>query len=248
VRVCWLVLLAGCGRIGFDLTGDGNGPSGDGSAHPEAGSGSDGSLGIDALTSPGCGTTPILIDDFADDAIDARWSVVNTGGYQVAETGGKVQIGYPATAPASTRAGYRQAATVDFTGTCAIAELVRVPNTGVAAFAYLRLGSPTKNIEMFVEGGNLFGRFSTNGTSGTIGPKPYDAVAHRFVRIRSTGPGNYVLEAGPSLTQFTTTIGTEGGTVVDPTPGSLEIGTSTDWSMVSGGGVVEFESLIFLGP
>ena len=37
---------------------------------------------------------------------------------------------------------------------------------------------------MYIQGGQLFGRFTNGGTSGTIGPMTYIPVAHRFLRIR----------------------------------------------------------------
>ena len=123
----WIGLVAGCGRVGFDLSGgtggDGN-PGGDG-----GGGGGDGAIdgpNVDALISPGCGTTAILVDDFADGTIDPQWTAVNTGGYTIGETGGTMRVTFPASAPVNTRGGYREAATIvaSMTGGCHYIETV----------------------------------------------------------------------------------------------------------------------------
>ena len=173
----------------------------------------------DKLISPGCGTTPIWSTTSRDgvmDAGDEDRHVART----VTEAGGDLRVDFPATAPASTRAGYRQAATVDFTGTCAIAELVQVPTSTAAAFAYLRIGAPAKNIEIFVEGGQLIGRASTVELR-TI-------VWRRTIQSRTASCGS-AAPAAPTtcwrpVHRSRSSPRRQGVVAVDPTPSLLEIG------------------------
>jgi len=245
VRVLWIVLLVGCGRFGFDPQGAGDDMQVDDARGD--GPGGDGGVGDpDALIS-GCGTTQILVDDFSDGVIDARWTMVTGAGYSIFESAGLVRVVFPATASADTRAGYRQAATVAFTNTCAIVEIVGVP-TGANARAYLRLGTPTLNVELWVQNGRINGGFVNGGTAGSSGDIPFDPVNHRFVRIRNTGGNTYNFEAGPSPTSFPTLLGTQGGGLVMPSPSSLEIGGMATPNAATNAGSVTFGSVTFLGP
>jgi hypothetical protein len=101
-------------------------------------------------------------------------------------------------------------------------------------------------MQIYVQGNQLWGSFLSGGTGGTLGPNGYDAVNERFLRIRVVG-STYFFEAGPSLTSFPVTIGSEGGSVVDPSPSSIELGVS-----VSAAGVAatsaDFGMAILLGP
>ncbi|HEY5928177.1 MAG TPA: hypothetical protein VIV11_41100 [Kofleriaceae bacterium] len=252
-----IVVLAACGRFGFDPhTGGGddvqpNGDAqgnGDGNGTGDGGTG-DGAIDAPALISPNCGTTVLINDDFGDGAIGSQWTMVTSAGYTVNEAGGNVAVTFPATANANTRAGYRQVASVPFANVCAIAEITGVP-ASAQAFVYVRLGTPTLNVEMYVQAGNLTARFTNGGTSATIGgATAWSATNHRFLRVRNTGGTNYVFEAGPSLTSFPTFLGSQGGILLNNlSPSSLEIGGSTSTMAASGAGTVRFESVTFLAP
>jgi hypothetical protein len=250
--VRWLAIvtltLVGCGRFAFDpLTGD-DVQIGDGGKTGDGGTTSgDGAIDAPAMISPNCGTTILINDDFSDGTIGSQWTMVTSAGYTVTETGGNVSVGFPANAPANTRAGYRQLASVPFDNTCAIAELAGVP-ANAQAYAYLRLGTPTLNVEAFILDGTLNGRFTNGGTSGTIGGgTAFSPVNHRFLRIRNTGGNNYVWEAGPSITSFSA-FGSQGGMLLGVSPSSLEIGGSTTTMAATGAGTAVFASVTFLAP
>ena len=252
------VLLAACGRHGFDpLTGGGDdvqngdgGGNGDGGSTGDGGITGDGALDATTQISPNCGTTVLIDDDFGNGTIDAGWTMVTSAGYQVVETGGRVAVTFPAMANANTRAGYRQSATIPFANVCAIGEITSVPNASTTAYAYVRLGTPTLNVEIHVLSGNLGASFTNGGTFGTIGgATPFSATNHRFLRVRNTGGSNYAFEAGPSLTSFTTSLGTQGGMIVQTvSPSSLEVGAATGNAAVSSGGSAAFERVLLLTP
>jgi hypothetical protein len=246
-----MLLLAGCGRLGFgplsggddvdpgDDDGDGGTSTGDGGQRDAA---------IDAFTVTGCGATTIINDDFADSATGSQWTVVNTSTYVVTEATEAVTVTFPATAPSSTRAGYRQAASVSFINTCAIAEIISVPSGSPNAYAYLRLGTPTLHVELVIENGMVIGRFDTGAQSGTSGSVAYNASNHRFLRIRHNG-SNYNFEVAAAFAGPYSLLGSIGGAIIAPvSPSSLEIGGATTATNASGAGNVKFERLVFLGP
>jgi hypothetical protein len=240
-----LVLASGCGRLGFGATGDGGTGGGDdvGGGGDDGGGNSDGA--IDGPSSPGCGSTVIVDDDFADGVVGAAWMTVNTDNWLVTEGSGHAQIVVTIPVAANSRGGFKQVQSQALAGTCAIAELTAA-TLSAGQYAYLRFGTPTKNVELVVIGGQVIGRFTNGGTNGTAGMANYDGVAHRFLRIRVTG-NNYQMSAGPSRTSFPTNIGSVGGVIADPSPTSLEIGSATG-AQTSLVGSVQFDSVTFLGP
>lgn len=245
-----LPLVAACGRIGFGAT-DG-GPGGGGDDAPGGGGGDGGGDGAvagdgpmpDALIASACATTTIIDDPFTTAGM-AGWNAVNTSTFTMAETGGLERFSVPTSVAANTRAALQQAQTQSFSGTCAIAELSRA-GTGANVRSYLRLGTPTKNVEIYVVNGQVFGRFTNGGTSGTSGPVAYDPVQMRFLRIRASGGQNYAMETGPDL-QTWNLLGIQGGAIVDPSPSYVEVGVLVAGA-VAAATTVEFERVLFLGP
>lgn len=234
-----VTVLAGCGRIGFGPDGVGAGDAGgDGRG--------DGDAAADAFASPGCGATAILTDDFDDGVIGPAWTAMTPHAWTVSEAEGVLRVAPPFSPALPDSAGYTQTATVGFAKTCAIAELVAVPTGSPLVYAFLRLGTAQKNVELVVEDGQLLGRFNNMGTTGTTGGGAYDPVADRFLRIRNTG-SSYVFETGPSLASFTSH-GLVGGGVVEPSPSTLQLGAGTEAGTTLVSGSAEFANVWFLGP
>jgi hypothetical protein len=253
VGLLTLIAIAGCGRVGFDglaaggddvNPGNGDGANGDG-----GGGQGDGGTTPDALVVPNCGATVVIDDKFADMTRGSEWTAVNTSLYGVVEANDMVRVVFPGNATANTRAGYRQAATMSFTGTCAIAEISAVPSGSPNAYAYLRLGTPTLNVEVVVENGMVIARFTNGGTSGQNGNVAYNATNHRFLRIRSSTAGSYNFEVAAAYTGPYQNLGLAGGAIVSTiSPGSIEIGGSTTTMSAAGAGEVDFERFVLLGP
>jgi hypothetical protein len=241
-----LVLATGCGRVGFGGIGtDGGGGGDDAGGGGDDGGGGDPDGAIDGALSPGCGNTVILDDDFADGVIGPAWITVNTGNWLVTEGGGNAQILVTVPVAASSRGGYKQVQSQALPGTCALAELT-MATLSTGQYAYLRFGTPTKNVEIVVLDGKVTGRFTNGGAGGTVGSVTYNAQAHRWLRIRVIGNA-YHMELGPTATSFPTGLGNIGGVVVDPSPTSLEFGSATGAQM-SLVGVVELSTVMLLGP
>jgi len=239
-----LLVLAGCGRIGFGET-TGVGPSSDAHRGSALFDGGDAAGTIDALTSPLCGATVILADDFADGVVGSGpWTQVPALATGLSEQGGTFNIAVLGNATGGQHAGLRQTASESFTGICAIAE-IDTTCTGTV-HSYVRLGTQTNHVEMYVANGQLYGEWTNGGTTGTNGPVAFDPVADRFLRIREQA-GNYHFEMGPSLTSFPSTLGLQGGAVVMPGPSSFEIGADIT-ATTSASTSCAFASAVLLGP
>jgi hypothetical protein len=255
--LCALALLAGCGRIGFGAAGDG-GPGGGGDDAPGGdGGGGDGDGSVtgedapgpmpDALIATACATTTIIDDAFTSPGMTTGWTLVQATGYVLAETTGVERFTVQTTAQPSSRAALQLSQTRSLAGTCAIAELSRA-GTGANVRSYLRIGAPAKNIEIYVENNQLWGRFTITGggTTGTNGPAAYNAATMRFLRIRHTGGQSYALEYGPDLMTWNS-FAVQGGMLVDPSPAFIEVGVYAAGA-VAAQTTAEFERVIFLGP
>jgi hypothetical protein len=246
-----LIALAGCGRLGFGplAGGDDATGSGDGGGTGDDGGQGDGGVTADALSVVGCGSTVIIDDDFADGTAGSAWSVVTVAGWTVSETGSAMSVAFPATANANTHAGYRQSASGSFSGVCAIAEVSKVPSGSANSYAYLRLGTDALNVELVIEGGMVIARFRNGGTTGNNGNVAYNPTAHRFLRIRETGGGNYTFEVAAALTGPYQSLGLAGGAIVSTvSPSSLEIGGATEATAATNPGTATFERVLLLGP
>lgn len=246
---CALILLAvaGCGRIGF---GGFDGGAGSGGDAPGGGgdAGGDGAVSdtqmIDASISPSCAA--VIIDDDFTTAGNGAFTPINTSVYSMTESGGVLRIGVPVGTGINTRAAMQQTASQSLVGTCAIAELSMSGNAANVR-AYLRLGLPAKNIEMYVEAGQLWGRFTVNATTATIGPTAYNPTTMRFLRLREIGNRNYAVEYGPSLTGVFQMMGAQGGAFADPSPTSIEVGVAAVGNVATST-TVELERVLLLGP
>ena len=248
-----LVLMTGCGRLFFDPLGDDtpggldDAPGGGGGDGGTDGSltGGDGAMPDAAPLAAMCGNT-VIIDDSFTTVGTTGWMLVNTGSFNTAKLNGIQRFSVNANATAGTRAAYQQTMSNDLTGTCIIAELSQASSAAMLR-SYLRIGAPGKNLEVYVEGGQLFGRFTTNNgaTTGTIGPRTYNPTQMRFIRLRWF-QGNYQFEYGPNLQTFTM-FGQQGGGLVDPSPTFVEFGAlaAANQSVAS---TVEFERILMLGP
>jgi hypothetical protein len=250
IWVIALVIVTACGRLGFGPIGGGddvNTGNGDGGGSTTGDDGG-GQGTSDAAVIPNCGSTVIIDDTFSDMSKGPEWTSVNTSIYFMIEAADMLVIDFGGAEPPNTRAGYRQTASNTFVGTCAIAEITAVPDGSPNAYAYLRLGTPTLNVELAVENGQVIGRFTNGGTSGQNGNAVYDAANHRFLRIRNSG-GNYNFEVAPAITGPYQNLGLAGGAIVSSvSPSSLEIGGATTATTASSAGDVRFERVLFLGP
>jgi hypothetical protein len=249
MRWALLLLLAACGRIGFTGLGDGGLGGGDdapigGGGDDAPGSTSDGPTPDGSSGVALCGST-VIVDDGFNAAGNGAFTVVNTGGYNTAKINGVYRFSVSNGATMGSRVAL-QTASMSLSNLCAIAELSLAPTTANVR-AYLRVGLPAKNIEVYVEAGMLWGRFTVGGTTGSIGPATYSAAAMRFIRMRNVGQ-NYVIEYAPSVSATTwMMLGQLGGSFSDPNPSVIEIGVLAA-AVSPAPTMAEFERVLILGP
>jgi hypothetical protein len=253
VALLTLITLAACGRVGFGPIGGGDdvNPGDDDNGTGDGGTTAQGDGGTttpDAFAIANCGSTVIIDDKFSDMTRGSQWAGINTGAFLVTEPLDTLRVTFGASMPANQRAGYRQAVTMPFTGICAIAEIAAVPSGSPNAYLYLRLGTPTLNVELVVENGMTIGRFTNGGTSGQNGNAAYSATNHRFLRIRQSGSG-YNFEVAAALTGPYQLLGFGGGAIVSAvSPSSLEVGGATTTMSANVAGDASFERVLLLGP
>jgi hypothetical protein len=153
---------------------------------------------------------PILSDNFNDNVIDtAKWSTTNSfTGFTsllvpIAETSQQVEIGPLLQTISNQYRGLRSMSSFNFTGSNSYVELVQAPSSVTDAEAQFSVGNNISNISLyyriFVRLGTLFGERKTSATAKvTLFSIPYDAGAHRFLRIRHNSiTGAVLLETAP---------------------------------------------------
>ena len=231
-----LCLACGCGRGDFSpIYGDALG-DGIGAGAFDAPSG-------DAIAGA-CGTTIHLADDFEDGVTNPQWTVVSGNGLTVAETGGFLQITYANNVPASQTGGYRSAA-MDFTNTCIEVELVMAGNQTSGAIAEVQLGAGQNRIYIDVFNGMVRTEEQLGAAVFTGTPVTYDAVAHRWLRMREIAQTWY-FQASPDRASYTTLFSY-------PKEFGLQTAcvltlAAQSGSAVGNGGVVQFGSVTVTGP
>ncbi|MBI3652031.1 MAG: IPT/TIG domain-containing protein [Acidobacteria bacterium] len=151
--------------------------------------------------------TLLLVDDFNNNTLDTtKWSLNNLfsgytdSGVAVSDQNQHLEIGaLKQNTSGSHYNGLRSALSYNFTGAYAAVELVQPPNAATAADAMLTIGQdPNNYYRIYVEAGNLICQKKAKGTKMDLLTVPFDAVNHRFLRIRhDAASGNVVFETAP---------------------------------------------------
>lgn len=237
-----LCLACGCGRYGFTFP-DARGGNGDGPA-PGDGGGDTPDVSGDAVAGA-CGTNVLLFDDFEDGTVAPEWTVLAGTGLTVGETGGVLQIAFGNNVPASQTAGYRTAATMDFTDTCVEAELVMPADQTSGAVIELQLGAGQNRIYMDVASGMLETEEQLGAAVYRGTPLPYDPVAHRWLRMREVS-GTWYFQVAPDAMTYTTVFSYPQDFGLQ-TACTLTIAAGSG-SAVGNGGIAQWGSVRVTGP
>jgi phosphatidylserine/phosphatidylglycerophosphate/cardiolipin synthase-like enzyme len=152
--------------------------------------------------------TVLLADDFNDNSLDtAKWTANNVfSGFTDSQIPGleknqRFEIGaLKQNTSGSHYNGIRSTAAYNFTGAYVYVEVVQAPSSATAADAMLTLGLDANNYyRIYVEAGNLICQKKVNGAKMDLLNTPFDAVNHRFLRIRHDPvSGNAIFETAPS--------------------------------------------------
>ncbi|HEX6913437.1 MAG TPA: hypothetical protein VF142_23735, partial [Longimicrobium sp.] len=141
-----------------------------------------------------------LVDNFNDDSIDqydattnptGRWTVAAAGTETLREVNGRVEI-RPLGNTANSYSYFNSATTYDLTESEVRLELVeplsQVP--GGHTFFVASLNTTTR-LSLNVGGGVVRASYTLSGTETSLASRPYDARAHRWLRIREQSGSVY---------------------------------------------------------
>jgi hypothetical protein len=228
VRGLALVVVAACGRIGFDAhpTGDGGGSSDGGTGTP-------------------CGGPTAISDNFDDGIQDPTWNLFTKPGMTVSETGGELVITLGDNVAGQNYAGYFGQRYMDMRGSRAFIEVTQtaVP-TGMGEAAFLLRADAMNDVGIGIAHGTIGAGLRIAGVETTVMRIPYDPIAHRWIQLREDA-GTVYYETSPDGTTFTAfanaptpsyasgvTMQIYAGTpAAEPTPGAVH------FDNLNGGGV-----------
>jgi hypothetical protein len=152
--------------------------------------------------------TVLLADDFNDNSLNtSKWSANNLfSGYtdstvSVNERSQRFEIGaLKQNIGGSHYNGIRSATTYNFTNAYAYVEIVQGPASATAGDAMLTIGRDASNYyRIYVEAGRLICQKRLYGAKVDVLNTPYQAVNHRYLRIRhDTLSGNVIFETAPA--------------------------------------------------
>jgi hypothetical protein len=146
--------------------------------------------------------TVLLADDFNDNALNpAKWSAsqlfsgFTDNSVAVNERNQRFEIGaLKQNTGGSHYNGIRSATAHNFTGAYVYVELPQAPSASGTADAMLTIGRDANNYyRIYVEAGRLICQKKLNGVKTDFLNLPYDAVNHRFLRLRHAAASGQVI-------------------------------------------------------
>jgi len=229
-----VVLIAGCGRVGFGAFGT-----------------SDAAVDVVIPVPDGpvpasvCGATVELSDSF-DTTPAPTWTVQNQTSLTAQETGGNEQVTFAASVSAGLYAYFRSATAYSVEGMCAQAEIAGTPDFSKAGAAiYFKLRGSQLEIEFFAHDGVLDLRsHSSNNKVSIQGTVTWDPIALRFVRLRQAAGITY-WDTSPDGVVYTQQAAVPG--VFATTTAQLELGAGAV-STVANAGQALFASALATVP
>jgi hypothetical protein len=145
-----------------------------------------------------------LTDDFDDGVLATAWSGSYTGsGCARAETGGRALL--TVNAGSTSWCGYGTTNGYDLTGDAVMVTLAQAPPASSNTLAYFKLIPPYGDnaLQIEVSWGTIKAVKNVNGSWSGVGQEvPYDAVAHKVLRMREQG-GTVYFEASPDGAAWT---------------------------------------------
>jgi hypothetical protein len=220
------IFACGCGRIGFDLSAaetDGAQPDSAPSSVPPG----------DAAPADACGTHIVLADAFDSATPGPQWSIAQDADASVSQGSGAMTIVFAPMVQQNVLAGYHLASATSFANACVTVDLATVPNPSSNASVIFSVGSVNINVRFLEVGGSLQSLCeSTSNSINHLDVRPYDPVAHRYLRLRNAGTVGWRWDVSSDGMGFTTVAANECAAV--PTTNVLNLlagataGTSGD--------------------
>ncbi|HZI87559.1 MAG TPA: hypothetical protein VFD48_12045, partial [Pyrinomonadaceae bacterium] len=150
--------------------------------------------------------TVLLEDNFNDNSLntvnwtaDDLFSGTTDTTLPISETAQWLEIGPLLQNTGSSHyRGIRSVNTYDFTNGAAYVELVQPAASSTTAYAMFTVGQNVDNYyRLYVSNGNLVGEYKIAGTKVTLFTITFDAVNHRYLRIRHQA-GSMIMETAPA--------------------------------------------------
>jgi hypothetical protein len=180
-----------------------------------------------------------LVDNFNDNTINTSlWTV--TSGTDIREVNGRVEIRPPGNASGSSYREYKSLSTYDFTASEVSIEVIR-PLTGAHAGTYLQVRpSATNWLSIDVINNRLICHYFVSGAEVELAKIPYDAVRHRWLRLRESS-GVICWEVAADGTEWTV-VATRTPHPFSLTAANVHFGAGT-WQPVVAPGLAVFDNL-----
>jgi hypothetical protein len=234
------VLLAACGRLGFDAVASQpvDAPSQPDVRVPDA-------RPPDAAVAV-CGATMLLKDDFSVPTRSAQWQLgQSASGVTVTQGGGELQIAFAANVGNGTFGQYVQTAAQSFVGGCVTARIDAIPNSSTV-FSYVVVQNGTSGLGFEVQAGQLDAVFYPTLTTATsIRSAAFVPSMHRYIRLRESS-GTYFFDVSGDGTTFST-FTSSSTTGIAATSLAIEIGAEAS-AAATNAGTPMFGPILELGP
>ncbi|EYF00686.1 Hypothetical protein CAP_0318 [Chondromyces apiculatus DSM 436] len=159
-----------------------------------AGAGAGGSGGSGGGEVPGCpgGHIP-FVDGFDDGVVGSAWLTFINAPATLAEANGAAEVNLPATNENEMYGGLRSVDEFDVAGCAVFVAVDQATDSATQGFTqfYLTAGDQVAQVEISKISGQLQFKQVVQGQQEELLQVPYDAVAHRYWRLREAGGAIY---------------------------------------------------------
>ncbi len=132
-----------------------------------------------------CGGVAALVDTFDDDSLSPHWQSSDGGGATIKESQGRLSLTVAPTNLTYAQVGSQYA--YNFTNRSVSVEVVSVPlePAKIRAGLFVFAADANDNLEMGIHDNKLFWGYRYGAITTSLGSTDYDAVTHRWWRIRT---------------------------------------------------------------
>ncbi len=183
-RALMLLLLAGCGRLGF---GNASGTNDSGAPPDELGLSQDAVILGDGIAAAACGTQPLINDGF-DDGTPAPFTTYTNSGLTLREMNSRFEIAYAANVSDGRYAGYKSIA-YPSEGLCGVVRVITTPTSN--GIQYFKLLGGMEQVEFALYQGFVGVRTHLDKQVATLLSLPFDNAQHAYWRIRQESGTTY---------------------------------------------------------
>lgn len=151
----------------------------------------------------GAGGGPCILsitDDFNDGQLGPLWDSSIDTGMQLAETGGEIEITWPAAPSGVAYAGIASKSTYDLTACSALVHVTKLPSASTDAYIHLSIDDAGNAVEFFVGAGTLYAFLWQGINSSELASATFDSSQHAWWRLRESAGKFYWDTSGDGKT------------------------------------------------